>query len=354
MTPTYDKIHLKFKLNGISFNHGQLKEVAYSLVKEGDPYEQVVGNFLLDWLDDHDYVLVQTSGTTGLPKTIKLKKEAMVNSAIATGDYFGLQPGDSALHCLPSRYISGKMMLVRAMILGLELTLIPPTLHPPYDHHIQYDFAAMIPLQLKNSLDRLSNIGTLIVGGAHVSKSLKEALQGLPTRVYETFGMTETISHIAVKPLNLSGENSNAFRALPNVTLSKDDRNCLVIDAPKLSDSKFTTNDLVQMVGENQFIHVGRIDNMINSGGVKVYPELIELKLQDLIEQRFFIASEEDKDFGQKVIMVVEGESTDFDRDIFSQLEKYEIPKVIYNFPKFIISETGKLQRNTILETILA
>jgi O-succinylbenzoic acid--CoA ligase len=354
MTPTFDKIHLKFKLNGTSFNHEELKEVAYSLVKEGDSYERVAGNFLLDWLDSKDYILVSTSGTTGLPKTIKLDKKWMVNSAIMTGDFFKLEPGDSALHCLPSRYISGKMMLVRAMILGLELDLVAPTLHPAYDDEKHYDFCAMIPLQLKNSLKRLNNIKTLIVGGATVSKPLIKELQNINTQVYETFGMTETISHIAVKKLNHNKSNTTAFEIQPNIKISKDARDCLVVDAPKLSNETVVTNDLIHLINEKQFEIIGRYDNMINSGGVKVFPELIELKLQDLIERRFLIASENDNDLGQKVIMVIEGDTSDFDKEVFSQLEKYEVPKAIYTIPKFIETETGKLQRKKILDTVLS
>lgn len=354
MTPTFDKIHLKFKLNGTSFNHDELKEVAYSLVKEGEAYEQVAGNFLLDWLDAKDYIFVSTSGTTGLPKMIKLEKSAMVNSAIMTGDYFKIQSGDKALHCLPSRYISGKMMLVRAMILGLELDMVAPTLYPAYDDQKEYDFSAMIPLQLKNSLSRLDSIKTLIVGGASVSKSLIENIQNLKTNVYETFGMTETISHIAVKKLNHDCSKTLAFETLPNVSISKNAENCLVVDAPKLSSKTIITNDLINLINEKQFEIIGRYDNMINSGGVKVYPELIELKLQDLIEQRFFIAAETDTDFGQKVIMVVENDTTDFDKDIFSQLQKHEVPKAIYSIPKFIETETGKLLRRKILDSVLS
>lgn len=354
MTPTFDKIHLKFKLNGISFNHDELKEVAYSLVKEGDAFEKVAGNFLLDWLDSKDYVMVRTSGTTGLPKTIKIDKKLMVNSAIMTGNFFNLQPGDTALHCLPSRYISGKMMLVRAMILGLELDMVAPTLHPPYDDEKQYDFCAMIPLQLKNSLNRLQNIKTLIVGGAPVSKPLIKDIQNLKTKVYETFGMTETISHIAVKKLNHMKSKATVFEVLPNIKISKDDRDCLVVDAPNLSHETVVTNDLINLINEKQFEIIGRYDNMINSGGVKVYPELIELKLQDLIERRFLIASEIDNDLGQKVILVIEGDNVDFDKEVFSQLEKYEVPKAIYTIPKFIETETGKLQRQKILDTVLS
>ncbi|WP_431134453.1 AMP-binding protein [Psychroserpens mesophilus] len=354
MTPTFDKIHLKFKLNGTSFNHEELVEVAYNLIKEGEPYEKSAGNFLLDWLDSKDHVMVSTSGTTGLPKMIKLSKAAMVNSAIMTGDFFGINPGNKALHCLPSRYISGKMMLVRAMILGLELDMIAPTLYPAYDDEKHYDFCAMIPLQLKNSLNRLHNIKTLIVGGASVSKPLIEKVQTLNTNIFETFGMTETISHIAVKKLNQNPTHIKGFKVLPHVSISKDNRGCLVIDAPKLSKDTIVTNDVVELISEHQFELVGRYDNMINSGGVKVFPELIELKLQDLIQHRFFIASEKDNDFGQKVILVIESQNTDFDKDVFSQLEKYEIPKAVYNIPKFIETETGKLQRKKILDTVLS
>ena len=354
MTPTFDKIHLKFKFNGTSFNHEELKEVAYSLVKEGESFEKIAGNFLLDWLDCKDYVLVRTSGTTGLPKTIKLDKKAMVNSAIMTGDFFDIHPGDKALHCLPSRYISGKMMLVRAMILGLELDMVAPTLHPAYDNRKNYDFSAMIPLQLKNSLERLNNIKTLIVGGASVSKPLIENIQNLKATVYETFGMTETISHIAVKKLNHNQSKSTGFEILPNIKISKDERDCLVIDAPKLSNEIIVTNDLIDLINEKQFEIIGRYDNMINSGGVKVFPELIELKLQDLIEHRFLIASENDSDLGQKVILVIEGDSDDFDKDIFSQLNKHEIPKAVYSIPKFFDTETGKLQRKKILDAVLS
>ncbi len=354
MTPTFDKIHLKFKLNGTSFNHKELKEVAYSLVKEGEPFEKAAGDFLLDWLDKKDFVLVKTSGTTGLPKTIKLNTSSMVNSAIMTGDFFDIHPGDKALHCLPSRYISGKMMLVRAMILGLELDMIAPTLFPAYDNRKHYDFAAMIPLQLKNSLSRINNIRTLIVGGAAVSQSQIETLQDLKTNIYETFGMTETISHIAVKKLNHNSSNSIGFMTLPNINISKNDKNCLVIEAPKLSSEIIETKDVVNLISNNEFELIGRYDNMINTGGVKVFPELIEMKLQGLLGSRFFIASEVDNDFGEKVILVIEDEESDFNTEVFSQLDKHEIPKSIYHIPKFFETGTGKIQRQKILDSVLS
>jgi len=354
MIPTFDKINLKFKLNGTSFNHNELAKAAYNLIKSGDSFEKNAGNFLLDWLDSKDFVSVNTSGTTGLPKTIKLDKKAMVNSAIMTGDFFNIKPGDKALHCLPSRYISGKMMLVRAMILGLEIDMIAPTLSPAYDNQIHYDFCAMIPLQVKNSINKLDNIKTLIVGGARVSKPLIKNIQNLKANVYETFGMTETISHIAVKKLNHNGSNKPAFEVLPNISISKNEKDCLVIDAFKLLREPIVTNDLINLINEKQFEIIGRYDNMINSGGVKVFPEMIELKLQDLIEKRFFIASENDHDFGQKVILVIEDDNADLNKEVFSHLQKHEVPKAIYNIPKFFETETGKLQRKKILDAVLS
>ena len=353
MTPTFDKIHLKFKLNGISYDFEELKEVAYSLVKEGEAFEKVVGDFLLDWLDEKPYVIVKTSGSTGAPKPVKLDKTAMVNSAIMTADFFGLQPGFSALHCLPSRYIAGKMMLVRAMIIGLELDIVYPTTMPAYDDLKHYDFCAMVPLQLQNSLRRLENIDTLIVGGAAVAHSLQQELQPLKVRVFETYGMTETVSHVAVKALNHAVSlKESGFKTLPNVSIKTDERNCLVIDAPRLVPQTVVTNDIVEMIAKDEFKILGRIDNVVNSGGVKLHPETIEAKLHDKIEKRFFIASEPDELLGEKLILVLESNSNTLDSAIFDDLDKFEIPKEIKCVPKFQETETHKIQRQKTLEAI--
>lgn len=353
MTPTFDKIHLKFKLNGINYDHSELKEVAYSLVKEGENFEKVVGDFLLDWLDENNNVKVKTSGSTGLPKMVSLSKQAMIESSIMTGDFFGLEPGDRALHCLPSRYIAGKMMLVRAMILGLEIDLVAPSSNPAYDDEIVYQFCAMIPLQLKNSLHRLKHIETLIVGGASVQDSVANELTGLETRIFETYGMTETLSHIAVKRLNASSEADSHFQILRDIVISKDDRDCLVIEAPKLSENKIVTNDIVELISQETFEIIGRYDNMINSGGVKIFPELVEKKLQGKIENRFFITSESDPDLGEKVVLVIECDTNAIDNAVFEDLEKFEIPKAIYNLPKFIETETKKVQRQETYEAVM-
>lgn len=345
MTPTFDKIHLKFKLNGISYNHSDLKEVGYSLIKEGDAAEKAAGDFLLDWLDDNPEVKVKTSGSTGTQKNIMLKKQSMVNSAVMTGDFFGLKPGDTAINCLPCSFIAGKMMLVRAMILGLELDIVPPSLNPAYDNLKHYDFCAMIPIQLKNSINRIDNIETLIVGGASVSSAIVKDLSKVKAKVYEVYGMTETVSHVAIKALNQTNKSNAPFKTLRDVSIKTDDRNCLIINAPELSEEEIHTNDVVNLVTENSFEIIGRYDNMINSAGVKLFPEMIEKKLRDKIDKRFFIASKKDEEWGEKVIMIIEGETNSVDQSVFSGLDKFEVPKEIYNLPKFIETETLKVQR---------
>ncbi len=342
INPTYENVHNHFKLNGFHLDREDLCRVAYSFIKEGEDFEKPVGDFLLDWFDNKSYIEMQTSGSTGTPKVIRVDKQAMVNSAMATGDFFDLRSGNRALQCLPVKYVAGKMMLIRAIILGLDLDYVAPSSHPMKDLDDQkYDFVAMVPMQAQNSLKELHNVRKLIVGGARISASLEKELMKLPTEVYETYGMTETITHIAAKRV---GEK--AFTVLPHVTISYDDRNCLVIHAPHIiAEDAIVTNDLVELINENQFVFLGRIDNVINSGGVKIMPEQVEQKLDGKINRRFFIASKEDKELGEKVVLVVEGDSFDINKSVFETLEKYERPKEIVFVSKFKETENGKVLR---------
>lgn len=339
-SPTYENVHNLFKLSGFHLDRDDLCRVAYSFIKEGEDFEKPVGDFLLDWFDSKNFIEMETSGTTGAPKKISVSKQAMVDSALATGDFFDLQPGDKALQCLPVKYVAGKMMLVRAMILGLDLEFVAPSSHPLDNNEIDFDFVAMVPLQAQNSIPELKKVKKVIVGGAAINKALEKQLLKLPTQVYETYGMTETITHIAARKL---GEK--AFTVLPYVTISYDDRNCLVIHAPRISDEVIITNDIVELVNENQFIFLGRIDNVINSGGIKLIPEQIEEKLASKISQRFFISSKADNELGEKVVLVIEGEKQDFDDSIYESLDKYEKPKELVFVPKFKETTTGKILR---------
>ena len=346
-TITYQNVHNLFKLNGFHLNRNDLCRVAYSFIKEGDEYEKSVGDFILDWFDNKSYVEMNTSGTTGTPKLIRVDKQAMVNSAIATGDFFDLKPGYKALHCLPTKFIAGKMMFVRSFILGLDIDFVAPSSHPMLHNDTKYDFVAMVPLQAQNSLSSLNNVKKMIIGGAKMSKTLEKGLSKLKTEVYETYGMTETITHIAAKKI---GEK--AFSILPNIKISKDDRNCLVIDAFKISNDSIVTNDLVELVGENQFVFLGRMDNIINSGGIKLIPEKIEDKLSDKINSRFFVTGMKDADLGEKLVLIIEGDVQPISEDIFDVLDKYEKPKEVFFVKKITETENGKIKRLEVSENI--
>ncbi|WP_426091446.1 AMP-binding protein [Flavobacterium sp. DSR3-2] len=346
-TITYQNVHNLFKLNGFHLDRNDLCRVAYSFIKEGNEHEKSVGDFILDWFDNKSYVEFNTSGTTGAPKLIRIEKQAMVDSAIATGDFFDLHPGDKALHCLPTKFIAGKMMFVRSFILGLDVDFVAPSSHPLMLNDTKYDFAAMVPLQAQNSLPQLNNVKKIIIGGAKMNTALEKGLSKLKTTVYETYGMTETITHIAAKKI---GEQ--AFSVLPNIKIAIDDRNCLVIDAPKISEKSIVTNDLVEIVGENQFVFLGRIDNVINSGGVKLIPEKIEQKLSHKINSRFFVTGIQDADLGEKLVLVIEGENQTLEDTIFDDLDKYEKPKEVFYVAKFTETENGKVKRKEVLESM--
>jgi O-succinylbenzoic acid--CoA ligase len=352
MIPKFTKVHNKFRLNGRHYSFNDLKDVAYSFIKEGETYQKEVGEFILQWTDANHTVAVKTSGSTGKPKTIKLSKQAMVHSAIATGDYFKLRPGNSALMCLPATFIAGKMMIVRALILGLRLDLVEPTSNPLETVRKNYMFSAMVPMQLQNSVNQLYKIKTLIVGGAQVTKELVEKLQESPTTVYATYGMTETITHIAVKKLNKLRKQSAAkyFEVLPKVRISQNKKGCLVIDLPYISKSPMVTNDVVRIHSNTTFELLGRLDNVINSGGIKIQPEPLEAKLASHIKTDFFIGSQENEVFGEEVILVVEGKEQKFSSNIFRDLQKHEIPKKIIFLDVFKRTSSGKINRNKTLE----
>lgn len=347
-TPTYLDIHPKFKLNGCSLTKDDLYIVAYSYIKEGDASEKPVGEFILDWFDEKPFIELQTSGSTGIPKLIRVSKQAMVNSALASGSFFELEAGSRILNCLPMKYVAGKMMFVRSFVLGLEMDFVPASLHPLEKLEEGYDFSAMVPLQAQNSLKDLHLVKKLIVGGAKINAKLEKQLLKLhKTECFETFGMTETVSHIAAKKV---GEK--AFRLMPNVSISTDDRNCLIIHAPLLLDDAIITNDLIELVDGNQFKFLGRLDNVINSGGIKINPELVEEKLVHKINFRFMIGSKPDPNLGEKVVLIIESEPFEMEKTVFDALDKYERPKEIYFINHFKDSSNGKLLRKETLKLI--
>lgn len=351
--PHYSKIHNRFLLNGYFYDRNTLKEVAYDFIKEGDEYENFLGDFLLDWLDHSNFIYLESSLASTQPKKILFKKQSLVNSAISTGNFFGVSVGDTALHCLPVNYIAGKMMLIRAMILGLEIDLISPSKKPFYKNQKTYDFVAMTPTQAFNSLSELGKVKKLIVGGAYVSLSLQESLIKAKVNAFETYGMMETLSHIAIRTMT---DPVSEFKCLPDVKVQQDERKCLVINAPKLDVKHLITNDQVELLSSTRFRLIGRIDNVINSGGLKLHPEQIERKLSKNLSFHFFIDSISDSLLGEKVVLVVKDDPQIEFKKLHKQikectsLEPSEIPKAIICVKDFIQTYSGKIRRKASMD----
>ncbi|MGY0425489.1 MAG: AMP-binding protein, partial [Polaribacter sp.] len=221
------RFHTKFQLNAISFSSVD------KLLKYACNVSPEISLFLENWFSDDKVITVQTSGSTGKPKPIQLQKKHIVYSALATGVYFNLPQNTTALLCLPIKYIAGKMMLVRALVLGWKIDVVPPNSSPLKNVKKRYNFTAMVPLQVENSIEYLQRIDLLIIGGGAVSNQLQEKLQHINTNVFATYGTTETITHIAAKRLNNFSNISSSkvqksfYATLPNVTIYKDERNCL-------------------------------------------------------------------------------------------------------------------------------
>lgn len=342
-----------FKLNGQHFGSAEiLGDHALHLSKEGRDEEVAVGNFILECLDNKDFINVNTSGSTGNPKQIDLKKQQIINSAIATIKYFNLKEDTKALLCLSPEYIAGKMMLVRAMIAGWDLYTTVPGKNPLNNFPFAFDFAAMVPYQVFHSFGDLHKVKKLIIGGGPVSWHLEEKLQSVDAEIFATYGMTETISHIAVRPLN-GKERSPIFEALPEVSFAHTDEGCLQIAAPNISDELVVTNDVVELLSPTSFMFLGRTDNVINSGGIKIHPELVEEKLSPYIKTPFFIASEENTALGEQVILILENEkSTEDFQPVFESLSSYEKPKKIYSTPQFAYTDTGKIKRGEVMRKL--
>ena len=363
-----NQFHIDFKLNGFSFSSVE-ELVEYSKTLSSGTHQ-----FLIEWFSIDDIIHVKTSGSTGTPKLIKLKKEFVINSALATAVFFDLPEKTTALLCMSTDYIAGKMMLVRALVLGWHLDEIEPSSSPLKGMGKKYDFSAMVPLQLRNSLENLQLIHKLIVGGGVVAFDLLKLLQDQSTEVYATYGMTETVTHIAVNQLNIFSHSTptintlqkyqSHYQVLPNISISQDQRGCLVINAPKVSENVIITNDVVELISDVEFKWLGRFDNVINSGGIKLHPEEIEKKLFQVISQRFFVAGLTDAVLGEKLVLVVEEDviSSEAEKSLREKLNlslrkganlsKYEVPKAIYFVAKFIETETKKIQRNKTLDVL--
>lgn len=332
------------------------------------PFEHSTFTFIREWFSDQEIFTTQTSGSTGTPKVISFTRGQMMASARLTAQALELRRLSHALVCIDTKYIGGKMMLVRSFVTGMRILAVDPCACPlqkiPIDTCV--NFAAFVPYQVQSMLVSkhphfLNNPDVAIIGGAPLDEQTIEQLQGLLCRCYATYGMTETISHIALRGLNGPSRDDH-FHTLPGISLKKDERGCLVADVPFLNE-KIITNDLVDIADERRFQWLGRWDNVINTGGVKVIPEKVEAALVKIfseagITSRFFIHSIPDKSFGNKVVLVIEATGSTqpllekIFPEILTRMPAYERPREVMIAEVFSTSGSGKINRVNTLKNI--
>ena len=325
------------------------------LSQETPQWERDIFEFILEWLSDQDYIVAKTSGSTGVPKNIKLKKRWLEYSATQTCKFFNLNQQSTALLCLPAAYIAGRMMIVRAFVSGMNLITVEPLGNPFLSHspNHTFDFAAITPFQLHQSLDSLDNnpcVKSIIVGGGEINAELEAKIQNLPISIYATYGMTETSSHIALRKVNGS-ERKDFYTIIGDTRINLDKRGCLTIENSKLFDGELVTNDIVELLNSSDFRWLGRFDNIINSGGIKICPEAIEQAISMLNSSAMLISSIPDEKLGEVVVLVVETEMlTDEGKSkllaqIKNLVHQYSVPKHIFTVSKLPKTPTGKIDR---------
>ncbi len=328
--------------------------------------------FCKDWLNGLPGVTIKTSGSTGKPKYIRLYREQLLASARATLDFLKLGPADHALVCLHTGYIAGKMMLIRALLAGMDISIVPASTNPfaklPADRGVT--FSAVVPLQLQKVLTDggqglacFNRQRVVLAGGAPVSQQLQEQLLVLRPQIYHTYGMTETVSHIGLRKLNGKGR-SDWFGKLPGIKLWQDERGCLVIQGDVTARKPVLTNDLVELQGSGRFRWRGRVDNTINSGGVKIQPEEVEALAGQVLAAnglmcRFFVAGLPDSDLGEQVCLVLETAPlpAETEQAVMLQLKnsasKYHAPRLLHYLKNFVETPTAKIDRKKSIGKIL-
>ena len=320
--------------------------------------------FLEEWNNPSPYVHVQTSGSTGVPKPMLVEKRRMLASARITNDFLGLREGDTALLCMSLDYIAGKMMVVRSLERGLKLIVQEPSGHPLNNCQLsiirsalplgssknyQLDFAAMVPMQVYNSLqvpeerERLKQIRHLIIGGGAIDDAMAAELKTFPNAVWSTYGMTETLSHIALR--RLSGpEASSWYTPFPSVKVSLSAEDCLIIDAPEVCPEPLVTNDIAELSPQG-FRILGRKDNVICSGGIKIQIEEVESRLRPYLRVPYLLSKRPDPKFGEVAVLLTEG-SVDDARQVCERiLPKYHQPRHYLHVDHIPLTETGKPAR---------
>ncbi len=309
-----------------------------------------LNDFLDEWNNPKNTVEVQTSGSTGVPKCIRVEKQRMLNSARITCDFLGLKTGDTALLCMPLDYIAGKMVVVRSIERQLRLTTVEASGHPLKNITNSFDFAAMVPMQVYNSLqvpeerEKLRTIKHLIIGGGPINDDLQQQLSSFPNNVWSTYGMTETLSHIALRRLN--SENASLwYTPFNTVSISLNANGCLVIEAPLVHEGRLETHDRAE-IRDGKFRILGRLDNVINSGGIKIQAEEVEEMLRPHIKMPYLISKCKDKKFGEVVVLLTESPDISLIKEVCSNvLPKFWQPKHYLYTSHIPLTGTGKPAR---------
>jgi O-succinylbenzoic acid--CoA ligase len=352
MNYPFDSIHV----NGRDL---RVADILNGPALSASPFEEAVFSFVRKWYGDDEFFEQQTSGSTGLPKSILIARKSMVASAKLTQQALDLKTGENALLCLDPNYIAGKMMIVRAFVTGMKLLAVEPSLNPFQKllRHEHIDFTALVPAQLTeilkaDSRSRLDEIRNIIIGGASLNERTIEMVSEFQAHIFATYGMTETVSHIALQPINGRFE-SEYFKVLPGIKIDTDERGCLLINAPFLSE-KIATNDIVEIKNPTEFKWLGRADNVINTGGVKIIPEKLEAQIQNVfnsmqIPNRHIVSSVSDAQFGNKLVLLVEGNMPIAVEKVRSALQEVlphlHVPKQILVGAIFVMTENGKINR---------
>jgi O-succinylbenzoic acid--CoA ligase len=359
-----DNLPTSLLLNGREFSYEAIRQYPARLDAPVNGYEARVLDFVRQWLNGAQEFGLRTSGSTGAPQLIQLRRRQLEASARRTGDFFDLGPGDRALVCLNCEYIGGLMMLVRGLERNMHLTIVEPQADPLalVPASAKFNFAAFVPLQLRTLLDaghapRLNQMKTLLVGGATVDSTLhKDIQQQLTVPVLHTYGMTETCSHVALRRLN-GPDASPRYRVLPGIAAAVDARGCLTLRGDVTDDQLIVTNDVVNLdPATHTFEWLGRADFTINSGGVKVQAEKVELVLEVALAElgqsrRCFVAGRPDERLGEQVTAFVEGPALPAPLEerlhqlLTERLDRYERPRQLVYAPEFRTTATGKLDR---------
>ena len=315
-----------------------------------DNIDPEIYKLLLFWKSDKENLIVLTSGSTGNPKKINISKKQMIVSAENTLQYFKIKENSTFLNCLPVKYIGGKMMLIRAILCKSKIVLFKPSVNPIKELDIEIDFIALTPLQLNYLLDKkhiFKKIKLAIIGGGLVSENLISKIQNINTNCFQTYGMTETISHIAVRNLK-NCTNKTSYKCLEDIKVGINNKNQLIINSKKLDIENLVTNDKVKIISNEKFLFLNRTDTMINSGGLKINPEEVENKiLKSLGNNNFFVDKIKNDKFGEEIILIaLKNIKIDLLIESIKLLKDKKIrPKKIYIVDKFIFNDNQKIDK---------